>query len=687
MDILGKPVQHIKGVGPKKTKLLNKIDIKTVEDLLYYFPRSYEDRREIKKISTLQNGEKANLKVVIYSNPKVNRPRRNMSIVKMIAKDETGIIYLSWFNQNYIVNQLKLGDIIYISGKVKKIGTNIEIQNPVYEKIKDSGRKTGRIIPIYQLTEGISNNELTKIIEYTLLTYYIEFKDIIPKNIIDELKLISFGEAIKNIHFPADRLSYIKSKERLVFEELLILQMGLLILRGKTSSNNNGIKFSKDDNIDEIVKSLPYKLTNAQKRVFEEISKDMESSKQMNRLVQGDVGSGKTIIAIFAMMKAYKSGYQSAMMAPTEILAVQHYESVIRVLSRYNIRCELLVSNISAKKKSEILRKVEAGEVDIIVGTHALIQEKVKFYNLGLTITDEQHRFGVRQRATLSMKGNNSDILVMTATPIPRTLALILYGDLDVSIIDELPAGRKKIKTYAITSEMKERAYGFIREQINKGRQAYIVCPLVDESTNIDAQSATQLYELLREKYFSEFRLGLLHGQMKSTEKDYIMSEFKNGKIDILVSTTVIEVGVNVANANIMMIENSERFGLAQLHQLRGRVGRGEYQSYCILVNESKSRTSKERMSIMEQTNDGFLISEKDLEIRGPGQFFGTKQHGIPELKIANLLTDINALKIAQKIAIHILKEDPNLISEENKMLKKKIINLFNREFDLISFN
>ncbi|TAH64054.1 MAG: ATP-dependent DNA helicase RecG [Gottschalkiaceae bacterium] len=687
MDILEKSVQYIKGVGPKKTKNLNKIGIKTIGDLLFHFPRSYEDRREIKKISTLQNGEKANLKVVICSNAKVHRPRRNMSVIKILARDETGIIHLSWFNQNYIVNQIMMGDIVYISGKVKKTGANIEMQNPVYEKIEENGKKTGRIVPIYQLTDGLTNNELTKIIENVISTYYMEFIDAIPPKIIHELKLISFREAIKNIHFPKDRSSYVKSKERLVFEELFLLQLGLFILKGKVTSNHRGIIFSKDDGIDEIIKSLPYELTNAQKRVFMEISKDMESSKQMNRLVQGDVGSGKTIIAVLAMMKAYKSGYQSAMMAPTEILATQHYESIKGILSKYDVKCELLVSNVNSKKKSEILGKIEKGEVDIIVGTHALIQERVKFYNLGLTITDEQHRFGVRQRATLSMKGNNPDILVMTATPIPRTLALILYGDLEVSIIDELPAGRKKIKTYAITSEMKERAYGFIKEQIHKGRQAYIVCPLIEESDSIDAQSAILLYGMLKEKYFKEFRLGLLHGQMKSTEKDYVMNQFKNGEIDILVSTTVIEVGVNVPNANIMMIENSERFGLAQLHQLRGRVGRGAYQSYCILVNESKSKSSKERMSIMEKTNDGFIISEKDLEARGPGHFFGTKQHGIPELKIANLFTDVNTLTIAQKIAIQVLEEDPKLALDHNKMIKMKIMNLFNREYELISFN
>ncbi len=687
MEKLEKSVQYIKGVGPKKAKLLNKIGIKTIRDLIYYFPRSYEDIREVKKISTLQNGEKASLKVIICGTPKVYRPKRNFTIIKIQAKDETGLIHLIWFNQDYVVNNIKVGDIINISGRVKRTGTYIEIQNPIYEKHNESGKKIGRIVPIYQLTESLTNNDLTKFIEQALETYISDTMDVIPEKIIDELNLFSFSQAIRNIHFPKDRFSYKKAKERLVFEELFLLQLGLFILKRKNTINNKGIKFNRDDDTNKLIESLPYKLTSAQLKVFNEIKSDMESSKQMNRLVQGDVGSGKTIIAVLAMLKACNSGYQSVMMAPTEILATQHYESVKTLLNKYNINCELLVSNIAAKKKKDILRRIETGEVDIIIGTHAVLQDNVKFYNLGLAITDEQHRFGVRQRATLSLKGNNPDILVMSATPIPRTLALILYGDLEVSVIDELPEGRKKIKTYAISGEMKERAYSFIKDHIDKGRQAYIVCPLVEESDSINAQSANELYEALKNDIFKNLRLGLLHGQMKSIEKDAIMTKFKNREIDILVSTTVIEVGVNVPNANIMMIENSERFGLAQLHQLRGRVGRGSYQSYCILVNESKSKVSKERMSIMEKTNDGFTIAEKDLETRGPGEFFGTRQHGVPELKIANLFSDMNTLAIAQKLAFIILDKDPNLSLENHKLIKERITKLFNRESELISFN
>lgn len=687
MDKLEKPVQYIKGVGPKKAKLLSNIGINTIEDLIHYFPRSYEDRRDIKKIAVVENEEKANLKVIVCGVPRKYRPRRNMSIIKIPAKDDSGAIILSWFNQDYIANNISVGDIIIVSGRVKKIGSQIEIQNPIYEKYNESGKKTGRIVPVYALTEGLTNNELTKIVEQTLDNYLDYYIDIIPPSIINELKLFPLKQSIKNIHFPEDRFSYKKAKERLVFEELLLLQLGLFIIKRNNTLNNKGIIFSKKDETNKLIETLPFKLTLAQNKVFNEIARDMESPKQMNRLIQGDVGSGKTIIAVLSMLKAYNSGYQSVMMAPTEILAGQHYESVKASFEKFNIKCELLTSNITGKRRMDVLKGIEAGEVHIVIGTHAVLQENVSFHKLGLAITDEQHRFGVRQRAALSLKGSNPDILVMTATPIPRTLALILYGDLEVSVIDELPAGRKKIKTYSINKEMKKRAYSFIREQINEGRQAYIVCPLVEESDSIKAESASELYEILKNSVFSDLKLGLIHGQMKASEKDIIMAKFKNGEIDILISTTVVEVGVNVPNANVMLIHNAERFGLAQLHQLRGRVGRGDYQSYCILVNESKSRVSKERMNIMEKTNDGFIIAEKDLQTRGPGEFFGTRQHGLPDLKIANLSSDINTLKISQKIAYRVLEEDPNLSSEEYRLIRERIIKLFNKECQLISFN
>ena len=433
----------------------------------------------------------------------------------------------------------------------------------------------------------------------------------------------------------------------------------------------------------DVINDLPFHLTKAQLRVLEEIDKDMESSKAMNRLLQGDVGSGKTIVAMIAAYKAVKSGYQMAIMAPTSILASQHMESFEAILSKYNIKCELLLGSTTKKKKEEILERLRNGEIDILIGTHSLLEENVIFKNLGLVVTDEQHRFGVRQRGMIASKGKNPDVLVMTATPIPRTLALILYGDLDISIIDELPPNRKKIETYAVRKSMEERINNFIKKQMDAGRQAYIVCPLVEENEEMDLQSVLKLAEKYRTEVFPDYRVEYLHGKMRPKEKDEIMQRFKNKEIDVLISTTVIEVGVNVPNANIMVIENAERFGLAQLHQLRGRVGRGEYQSYCILKYEGNSEMIRKRMKVMQDTNDGFVISEKDLELRGSGEFFGTKQHGLPEFKIANLFEDIKLLKLVQSICSKILQEDPLLEQEKNQRLKQLVEEKFKKRIEI----
>jgi len=444
-----------------------------------------------------------------------------------------------------------------------------------------------------------------------------------------------------------------------------------------------GIQFDKQVKISDVINTLPFKLTNAQRRVLEEIEQDMESDKTMNRLLQGDVGSGKTVVAMCAAYKAVKSGYQAAIMAPTAILATQHLENFKNILENLGIKCELLISGITKKKKEDILQRLENGEIDILIGTHAIIEENVVFKNLGLVVTDEQHRFGVKQRTKIAEKGTNPDVLVMTATPIPRTLALILYGDLDISIIDELPPNRKKIETIAVGKNMTDRINNFIKQQVKEGRQAYIVCPLVEENEEMDLKSVEKLYQTYSTEVFSEYRVEYIHGKMKPKEKDEIMEKFKNKEIDILISTTVIEVGVDVPNANIMVIENSERFGLAQLHQLRGRVGRGEYQSYCILKCEGKSENTRKRMKVMVETNDGFIISEKDLELRGSGDFFGTMQHGLPEFKIANLFEDIEMLKMVQSVAMKILEEDPKLEQEKNQQLKNLIRDKFAKRIEI----
>jgi len=677
MTELYSSVRYIKGIGPKKANLLKKLNINSIDDLLYYFPRSYEDRSEISSIVDAVENEKVNIRAVVCGSSSVYRARRGLSITKVPIKDNTGHALLVWFNQDYRADKFKIGEMLQINGKVKKISGKTEIHNPICINIDEQSNNIGKIVPIYPLTESLTNNDLINFMTNAIEKYLSDDDDVLPKKLVEYYKLISYKDAITNIHFPTSRRNYLSAKRRLVFEELLLLQLGLFFIKGKYSKIKKGIVFQKSKDIDIFICNLPFKLTNAQLKVFNEVEADMESENQMNRLIQGDVGSGKTIIAVLAMLKAYKSGFQSVMMVPTEILARQHFESINNLIGKLGIKCELLISSISKKKKEQILKDLKNGTIDLIIGTHAIIQDSVEFNKLGLAITDEQHRFGVRQRVALSNKGDNPDILVMSATPIPRTLALILYGDLDVSIIDELPPGRKNIKTYIVENNMKERIYKFVKNQVAEGRQAYIVCPLVEESEFVNLNSATQLFEELKQKYLKGLNIGLLHGKMNAVEKEIIMSKFKEKLIDVLVSTTVIEVGVNVPNANTMVIENAERFGLAQLHQLRGRVGRGNYQSYCILINESNSKISKARMSVMKNTTDGFVISEKDLEMRGPGQFFGTKQHGLPELKIANLSRNIDTLKEVQFAATKILKSDPELNMEAHKKLKNKIRRMF----------
>lgn len=542
---------------------------------------------------------------------------------------------------------------------------------------------TGKIIPIYPLTYNLSQNTIRKIIENGLNEVNGKLEEMLPEYLIKRYDLLGINEAIKKIHFPREFKEFNIARYRLVFEELLVMQLALLMLKNNYMNDMNGIQFSKEANMSEIIDKLPFKLTKAQIKVLEEIDRDMESNKSMNRLLQGDVGSGKTVVAMIAAYKAVKSGYQVAIMAPTAILASQHLESFESILSDLGIKCELLISSITKKKKNEILQRLENGEIDILIGTHAMLEENVVFKKLGLVVTDEQHRFGVKQRSTIVEKGQNPDVLVMTATPIPRTLALILYGDLDISIIDELPPNRKKIDTFAVTRGMEERVNNFIRKQIDEGRQAYIVCPLVEENDEMNLKSVIELAEKYKNETFSNYRVEYLHGKMKAKEKDEIMEKFKNGEIDILIATTVIEVGVNVPNASIMVVENAERFGLAQLHQLRGRVGRGEYKSFCILKYQGKGEVVRKRMQVMCETNDGFIISEKDLELRGSGDFFGTEQHGLPEFKIANLFQDMKILKEVQDIATKIIEKDPLLKKDENYRLKKLTMDKFGKRIEI----
>lgn len=676
---LSKDVKFVKTVGPAKVKLLNKVKIFTLNDLITYFPRDYEDRSKPKSIIECVDGEECLIEGIAIS--KVIEIRlKKMKMYKLMIQDETSKCSVTWFNQPYLKNIFQVGERYKFFGKISNKFGNIEISSPVFDK-GESTNNTGKIIPIYPLTYELSQNAIRKVIENGLIEVNGQLTESLPKYLLDEYNLIGINESIKAIHFPRDFEEFNKARKRLVFEELLTMQLALLTLKKNYKNPEKGITFDKNAKMSDVINTLPFKLTNAQLRVLEEIDNDMEKDISMNRLLQGDVGSGKTIVALISAYKAVKSGYQAAIMAPTAILASQHLESFESILKSFGIRCELLISSITKKKKEDILNRLEAGEIDIIIGTHALLEENVKFKNLGLVVTDEQHRFGVKQRTTIAQKGNNPDVLVMSATPIPRTLALILYGDLDISIIDELPPNRKKIDTYAVRKSMEERINNFIMKQIDEGRQVYIVCPLVEENEEMDLKSVVELTEKYKNEVFKNYKIEYLHGKMKPKEKDAIMDEFKKGNINILVSTTVIEVGVNVPNASIMVVENAERFGLAQLHQLRGRVGRGEYQSYCILKYEGNSNTTRERMKVMCETNDGFVISEKDLELRGAGDFFGTEQHGIPELKIANLFEDIEILKSVQSIAIKILEEDPGL--DNNKELKKLIHDKFSKRIEI----
>ena len=579
---------------------------------------------------------------------------------------------------------MKYGKKYRFFGKISNKYGKIDLTSPVFDEIEKKNN-TGKIIPLYPLTFSLSQNTIRKIIENGLKDVEEDggLKETLPQYILNEYKLEEINKAIETVHFPKKFADFEIARKRFVFEELLSTQLALLQLKNSNLKDHKGIRFSKDAHMSDVINSLPFNLTKAQLRVLEEIDKNMEQDKSMNRLLQGDVGSGKTVVAMISAYKAVKSGYQVAVLAPTAILATQHLENFQKILEKFDIRCELLISGITKKKKTEILEKLQNGEIDILIGTHAMLEENVTFKNLGLVVTDEQHRFGVKQRTTMAQKGENPDVLVMSATPIPRTLALILYGDLDISVIDELPPNRKKIETFAVTKALEDRVNNFVKKQVDEGRQAYIVCPLVEESEENDLQSVISLYEKCKTEVFPNYRIEYIHGKMKQKEKDDIMERFKNGEIDILISTTVIEVGVDVPNSSIMVIEDAQRFGLAQLHQLRGRVGRGEYQSYCILKYEGKGKNTRERMKIMTQTNDGFVISQKDLELRGSGDFFGTNQHGIPDFKIANLFTDIDILKLAQEAAIKIVNDDEKLEKPENILLKELVKDKFTDRIEI----
>ncbi len=671
--MLNSPVSALKGIGAARAKLLARLGVHTAQDLLYYFPRSYEDRSHTKTIFEAIEGETVCIKGTVFSSVTERRIHKGLSIYQLIVTDDTGSLTASWFNNRFVMNRFKKGEVYIFYGKITRIGGRKMMENPVFEPMSDNRQFTGRIVPIYPLTANLTQKALQTAIQ-TAIPFIGELAEPIPPDIIEKYKLSEIKFAIENIHFPRDFESYALARRRLVFEELCTLQLSLLYMKAQRKAQaGQAIKdFSYRSSFE---KKLPYQLTGAQIRVLDEICRDLGCATPMNRLVQGDVGSGKTVIAAGAMYITIKNGFQAALMAPTEILAAQHYKNFVKMFGSDCNIC-LLTGAMRASEKARAADEIKSGNVQMIIGTHAIISQNIDYHNLALVVTDEQHRFGVNQRGAIAAKGNNAHVLVMSATPIPRTLALILYGDLDISIIDELPPGRKKVETFAVGENMRRRVFNFMRKNINEGRQVYIVCPLVEESESMDLKNASDFAEKLKKTVFPEFRIALLHGKQKQKEKEETMAQFSAGQIDILVSTTVIEVGVDVANANIMVIENAERFGLGQLHQLRGRVGRGGAQSYCILFNQSDSSLAEKRMKAICSSDDGFVISQQDLELRGPGDFFGTRQHGLPNLKIANLFTDMPMLEEARQAASEVINRDPTLELREHMLLKAKIAEL-----------
>ncbi|MFA5527143.1 MAG: ATP-dependent DNA helicase RecG [Peptostreptococcales bacterium] len=669
------PITILKGFGEKKAIRLKKLNIESIEDVLYSFPREYEDRRNVKNISHIQKGEKVLIRGRIISIGDFYPRRNRKNIFKLNIKDETGQLEVVFFNSAYFKKLFKENESYCFYGKIEESTKGFQMIHP---EIFLANEKIDPIVSIYPLTEGISLKERRKLQKQA--SAWIELiEEYLPEETIVRHDLLGIRDALKLVHQPLTIRDINRARYRLIFEELLLLQTGLLTIKNELDKENNPIYFEKTVSVEPFIKEIPFQLTHAQMTVIREILEDMESPKNMNRLIQGDVGSGKTIVAAIAIFKAIKCGYQAALMAPTEILTKQHYDSFCDFFKKLDISIALLTGSTPKKDKEVILEELKKGKIDLLIGTHSVIQDDVQFNKVGLVVTDEQHRFGVAQRSKLSSKGKTPDVLVMTATPIPRTLALILYGDLDISIIHELPPNRKRIKTYSVDTAKRKSAYDFLLKEVDKGRQGYIVAPLIEESESLHLESVQKIYEECKEKY-PGYKWGYMSGSLKQNEKDAIMQEFVENRIQILVSTVVIEVGVNVPNASIMIIENSERFGLAQLHQLRGRVGRGKDQAYCILISSSKEGIAMKRHAIMVETSDGFVISEKDLENRGPGDFFGTRQHGLPELKIANLFQHRDILREVQKECKTLTFQDPLLQKKQNEKFRKKMKDMFDEK-------
>jgi ATP-dependent DNA helicase RecG len=679
VSALSTNIKLLKGVGEKKAQYYEKLGIRSLYDVIHHFPRGYEDFSHPLAISEAVPGEVCCLKAVVATPVRENIIRVGMTLYKLRAADETGVIDITFFNNKYIKDLLIEGETYLFYGKVQGTPYKKELTSPEFSKQMEEGLR-----PVYPLTEGLTTRNIRDAVKQSLTLLPNSTQDPLPDALRKEYSLCHVSYALRNIHFPKNQEQLDSARRRLVFEELLCLQLGMLSIKSRSKKTTAAV-CETPCNFEEFYDKLDFEPTLAQRRAVAEAAEDMMQSCPMNRLLQGDVGSGKTAVAAALCWFAAKNGFQSALMAPTEILAQQHYRSLTQLFEQCGIRAGLLTGSMSASEKLRIKNMLLTHEIDMIVGTHALLQEGVIFHSLGLVITDEQHRFGVEQRAILSEKGTNPHIYVMSATPIPRTLALIIYGDLDVSVLDELPKGRQKVETYLVNSPKRQRIYNFIKKYIEKGFQAFIVCPLIEQNES-GLIAAEDYAEKIAKEDFAAYKVGLLHGRLKAAEKEQVMRDFAEGNYHLLVSTTVIEVGVDVPNAVVMVIENAERFGLSQLHQLRGRVGRGSEQSYCIFISDAQNKETLERLRIMCETNDGFKIAEKDLELRGPGDFFGHKQHGLPELKIADIFTDISVLQQTQQAAKDLIAQDPTLSNPENAGLKKLVSHLFQMN-DNIVFN
>ncbi len=684
-------VTFLKGVGPQKAKLLAKWGITTVGDMLLHFPARYEDRRIVRTLADIEIGEKDSFLAEVLYEPQTRKMGAgNRSVTKVRVGDGTAQIDLQWWNQAWREKQFKVGQKLFVYGKIADFNGYRQMDAPEFEFIGDEdGSQVGKIVPVYPLTEGLFQSNLRRATEDALLKCEGRIPDPIPERLREEFSLVDLETALRSIHSPHEWEDKESARYRLVFEELFLLQVALAQKKRAAHLEEVGIRHMvPDDEIKKFLAALPFKLTGAQKRVMNEVRKDLKSPHSMNRLLHGDVGSGKTVVAAYALWSAFKAGFQGALLAPTEILSEQHFYVLRRILEPLGVEVGLLEGSLKAKNKRQILADLAEGRIHVVVGTHALIQEGVEFQKLGVCVVDEQHRFGVMQRAALAKKGAGGlrpDVLVMTATPIPRTMALTIYGDLDVSVLDELPPGRQPIKTIKIKPEARERAYNYVRAEVQKGRQAYVVCPLVEESEKLaNLQAATALAEQLRTGELKDLRVGLVHGQLDVIERDEQMELFRAQMFDVLVSTTVIEVGVDVPNSTLMLIEDADRFGLSQLHQLRGRVGRGQHKSMCILLANPKSDEGKVRLNVMCETQDGFKIAEEDLKLRGSGELYGTRQSGMPDFRIADLINDIEIIQSAREAAWEVVTEDPHLEAPEHAYLRAALQRFWGDKLSLV---